>query len=201
MAEEPTIEHVTFTVRPGQTLGVIGSTGVGKSTLLGAINALIPATTGATMSGRIRVAGRDITGVRPRELADLVGFVGQNPLAGFVTDVTPWAPSTRLTTAEPTARACRLASSQRKPVSSRQKTTVSTALKQQFARMEQRHEKMKERWEQHRAACLIEGEGGARTAEQMFAMIDALSETADERAEEILGELYDYADRIVPELG
>ncbi|HGL4261513.1 periplasmic heavy metal sensor [Burkholderia dolosa] len=33
-----------------------------------------------------------------------------------------------------------------------QKTTVSTALKQQFARMEQRHDKMKERWEQHRAA-------------------------------------------------
>ena len=30
-------------------------------------------------------------------------------------------------------------------------------------------------------------------------MIDALSETADERAEEILGELYDYADGIVPE--
>ncbi|WP_175690381.1 periplasmic heavy metal sensor [Burkholderia anthina] len=33
-----------------------------------------------------------------------------------------------------------------------QKTTVSTALKQQFARMAQRHEKMKERWQQHRAA-------------------------------------------------
>ncbi|MBY4868444.1 periplasmic heavy metal sensor [Burkholderia anthina] len=33
-----------------------------------------------------------------------------------------------------------------------QKTTVSTALKQQFARMEQRHEKMKEHWQQHRAA-------------------------------------------------
>ncbi|WP_176041729.1 periplasmic heavy metal sensor [Burkholderia stabilis] len=33
-----------------------------------------------------------------------------------------------------------------------QKTTVSTALKQQFAKMEQRHEKMKERWQQHRAA-------------------------------------------------
>lgn len=31
-----------------------------------------------------------------------------------------------------------------------QKTMVSTAIKQQFARMEQRHEKMKERWEQHR---------------------------------------------------
>ncbi|MEK6352541.1 MAG: periplasmic heavy metal sensor [Burkholderia cenocepacia] len=34
-----------------------------------------------------------------------------------------------------------------------QKTMVSTALKQQFAKMEQRHEKMKERWEQHRAAA------------------------------------------------
>lgn len=33
-----------------------------------------------------------------------------------------------------------------------QKTAVSTALKQQFARMDQRHDKMKERWEQHRAA-------------------------------------------------
>ncbi|KVL89506.1 periplasmic heavy metal sensor [Burkholderia stagnalis] len=33
-----------------------------------------------------------------------------------------------------------------------QKTTVSTAIKQQYARMEQRREKMKERWEQHRQA-------------------------------------------------
>lgn len=56
-----------------------------------------------------------------------------------------------------------------------------------------------QRWQQHRAACLIEGEGGTRTAEQMFAMIDALSETADERAEEILGDLYDYADGMLPE--
>jgi exodeoxyribonuclease-1 len=56
-----------------------------------------------------------------------------------------------------------------------------------------------QRWEQHRAACLIEGQGGARTAEQMFAMIDALSESVDERGEEILGELYDYASNLVPE--
>ncbi|MEM5439069.1 periplasmic heavy metal sensor [Paraburkholderia diazotrophica] len=31
-----------------------------------------------------------------------------------------------------------------------QKTTVSTTLKQHFAKMEQRHEKMRERWEKHR---------------------------------------------------
>lgn len=56
------------------------------------------------------------------------------------------------------------------------------------------------RWQQRCAAALIDGEGGARTAAQMFAEIDALSETVeDERAEEILGALYDYAEAIVPE--
>lgn len=57
----------------------------------------------------------------------------------------------------------------------------------------------RQRWEAHRAACLIDGRGGARTAEQMFARIDELSETADERGEEILGELYDYGCALVPE--
>ncbi|MEX3858768.1 protein CpxP [Paraburkholderia youngii] len=34
-----------------------------------------------------------------------------------------------------------------------QKTTVSTAIKQRFSRMEQRHEKMRERWEHHQGAA------------------------------------------------
>ena len=57
-----------------------------------------------------------------------------------------------------------------------------------------------QRWQAHRAACLLEGTGGARTAEQMLAQIDTLSETVDERGEEILGELYDWASAIVPEV-
>ena len=55
-------------------------------------------------------------------------------------------------------------------------------------------------WEAHRAARLFEGAGGARTIDQSFQEIDALSETADERAEAILGALYDYAEMIAPEL-
>jgi len=54
-------------------------------------------------------------------------------------------------------------------------------------------------WEEHRAARLFDGAGGARTIEQLFGEIDALSETADERAEEILGALYDYAESIAPD--
>ena len=53
-------------------------------------------------------------------------------------------------------------------------------------------------WEQHRAEKLFDGKDGARTIEQLFSEIDALSEDADERAEEILGALYDYAESIAP---
>ena len=55
-----------------------------------------------------------------------------------------------------------------------------------------------ETWEQHRAARLHEGLGNAMTVEQFFERIDQLSEDADERSEEILGALYDYAEHITP---
>jgi exodeoxyribonuclease-1 len=55
-----------------------------------------------------------------------------------------------------------------------------------------------ERWEAHRAARLLAGEGGARNVDALFTEIDALAETADERGEEILGALYEYAEVIAP---
>jgi len=54
------------------------------------------------------------------------------------------------------------------------------------------------RWEAHCMARLIEGEGGACKVDDYFAEIDQLAKTADERAEDILGALYDYAEAIVP---
>src|SRR5437764_8151432 len=65
---------------------VVGSTGSGKSTLLKCINGLVPHFTGGRLAGRVVVDGRDTQHHRPRELADVVGYVGQDPLAGFVTD-------------------------------------------------------------------------------------------------------------------
>jgi exodeoxyribonuclease-1 len=55
------------------------------------------------------------------------------------------------------------------------------------------------RWERERAARLFDGAFGARTVEQFGDAIDQLSETADERGEEILGALYDYAESIAPQ--
>ncbi|MFF0271286.1 ABC transporter ATP-binding protein [Kribbella sp. NPDC004536] len=85
-AREPALREVSFTVPEGELALVIGRTGSGKSTLLRAINGLVPHFTGGTLAGRVLVAGRDTREYRPRDLADVVGMVGQDPMAGFVTD-------------------------------------------------------------------------------------------------------------------
>ena len=56
-----------------------------------------------------------------------------------------------------------------------------------------------ERWQALRVARLLDGEGGALSVDAYFAEIDQLAESADERAEEILGALHDYAETVVPE--
>ncbi|MFG2607746.1 ABC transporter ATP-binding protein [Streptomyces sp. NPDC048514] len=85
-AAEPTVRGVGFEVPEGELVLLIGPSGVGKSTVLGAVSGLVPHFTGGTLSGRVTVAGRDTRRYKPRELADVVGTVGQDPLAHFVTD-------------------------------------------------------------------------------------------------------------------
>ncbi len=82
----PVLRNVDLQLAEGEFVVVAGRTGTGKSTLLGAMNGLVPHFTGGTLLGEVRVAGLDTRTHPPRELADQVGFVGQDPLAGFVTD-------------------------------------------------------------------------------------------------------------------
>ncbi|HEY1093024.1 MAG TPA: exodeoxyribonuclease I [Burkholderiaceae bacterium] len=58
----------------------------------------------------------------------------------------------------------------------------------------------RERWQAHCAARLHEGEGGSTTLSAFFEQIDTLSENADERGQEILGALYDWAESIAPQI-
>ncbi|MFG2131610.1 ABC transporter ATP-binding protein [Streptomyces sp. NPDC048751] len=85
-ASEPTVQGVDFEVPEGELVLLAGPSGVGKSTVLGAVSGLVPHFTGGTLRGRVTVAGRDTRTHKPRELADVVGTVGQDPLSHFVTD-------------------------------------------------------------------------------------------------------------------
>ncbi|MFZ2228261.1 MAG: ATP-binding cassette domain-containing protein [Candidatus Nanopelagicaceae bacterium] len=80
------LEDLSFTVKEGELVLVIGATGSGKSSLLRLINGLIPHHTGGILAGDISVNGLSTREVKPGGLAHLIGIVGQNPINGFVTD-------------------------------------------------------------------------------------------------------------------
>lgn len=84
--ERPILDEVSLTIPEGDLCLVVGRTGVGKSTLLGAVNGMVPHFSGGVLSGRVIVDGRDTRTHRPRDLADVVGMVTQDPVRSFVTD-------------------------------------------------------------------------------------------------------------------
>ena len=85
-AARPALDGVTLEVPEGVFALVTGPTGAGKSTLLRAANGLVPHFTGGTFAGRVRAEGRDTLVHAPRDLADTVVFVPQDPGASFVLD-------------------------------------------------------------------------------------------------------------------
>ncbi|MDE0573868.1 ABC transporter ATP-binding protein/permease [Demequina sp. B12] len=73
-AEEPVLKNITFTARPGTTTAIIGSTGAGKSTLVGLVPRLYDAT-----SGTVRVDGVDVRDLEFEDLWKRMGLVPQRP--------------------------------------------------------------------------------------------------------------------------
>ncbi len=71
-ADAPVLHDVSFRVEPGQTLAIIGSTGAGKTTIVGLIPRLFDATSGA-----VRVGGIDVREADSTELWDGIGLVPQ----------------------------------------------------------------------------------------------------------------------------
>ena len=86
-ADRPTLDRVDLTIGEGELCVVVGPTGSGKTTLLRAVDGLVPHFTGGRLTGEVQVGGRSTRDHPPRELADVVGMVGQDPAASFVTDV------------------------------------------------------------------------------------------------------------------
>ncbi|MBN1581617.1 MAG: ABC transporter ATP-binding protein [Anaerolineae bacterium] len=83
---EPVLCDLTLSIEEGEFVLVVGPSGSGKSTLLRCINGLVPHFYGGTLSGYVRVHGRDPIALEPRRMSELVGFVFQDPEAQAVVD-------------------------------------------------------------------------------------------------------------------
>jgi energy-coupling factor transporter ATP-binding protein EcfA2 len=73
------IDGLDLCVRQGEWLAVMGANDAGKTTLCLLLAGLAPHLTGGEMRGRITVAHRDTSEYPPPALADMVGFVFQEP--------------------------------------------------------------------------------------------------------------------------
>lgn len=73
-AEAPVLRDIDLLARPGETTAVIGSTGSGKSTLIGLVPRLFDTTEGSVLLG-----GKDVRELDPQLVARTVGLVPQQP--------------------------------------------------------------------------------------------------------------------------
>ncbi len=71
-ADEPVLEHITFDIKPNETVAFIGSTGSGKSTIVKLILRLFDVT-----KGRITYNGTDIRDFRQKDIREHIGYVPQ----------------------------------------------------------------------------------------------------------------------------
>lgn len=71
--ERAVLDGVSFHVKPGQTVAIVGPTGSGKSTLVALMARLYDPT-----SGEILLDGRAITGADPADLRRIIGMVPQD---------------------------------------------------------------------------------------------------------------------------
>lgn len=82
-SSKETLSHVSFKVAPGETVGIVGKTGSGKSTLVSLLVRLYDPT-----SGTIRLGGCDLRDVNERKLRKMIALVQQKALlfSGTIAD-------------------------------------------------------------------------------------------------------------------
>ena len=82
-SEALVLSQISFSVKQGESLLLMGASGCGKSTLAYAIAGLIPRAVEAEMSGTIVINGTDISTLAPGEACQQVALVFQDPEAQF----------------------------------------------------------------------------------------------------------------------
>ncbi len=81
------VNGVSFDVAPGDTLGIVGESGCGKTVTSLALLGLVPSPPGRIVGGSIRLAGRDIVGLSDAEMRDVrgrdVSMIFQEPMTAL----------------------------------------------------------------------------------------------------------------------
>jgi len=81
------VNNVSFEILSGQTLGLVGETGAGKTTIALAIMRLLPKTTGKVIQGSIYFDGKDIQALSTREMRAIRGhdisMIFQDPMSSL----------------------------------------------------------------------------------------------------------------------
>jgi len=84
--ELPALHDVSFDVRPGEIVGIVGESGCGKSTLSAALMRLLPPN-GEITSGSVRLGGREVLTLSDEQMRDLrgrdVAMIFQDPLTSL----------------------------------------------------------------------------------------------------------------------
>lgn len=103
-AERPTLQNINFSIKSGETIGVIGGTGSGKTTLIQLVSRLYDVTNGSVKVGGIDVRNYDI-----KTLRDAVSVVLQKNVlfSGTIKENLRWGDKNA--TDEEMIKACRLA--------------------------------------------------------------------------------------------
>lgn len=85
--EEYILKDINFTAKPGETVGIIGGTGSGKSTLIQLIPRLYD-----TTSGEVLIGGKNVKNVSAKELRQKVGVVMQESIlfSGTIRENLKW---------------------------------------------------------------------------------------------------------------
>lgn len=78
-ASEPSLRNINLSVEKGKFVALLGSTGAGKTTLSLCLNGLIPQLLEGKLSGRVRIAGKDVGKTAVQSLAKVLGLVLQDP--------------------------------------------------------------------------------------------------------------------------
>ncbi len=75
---QPALSQVDYVQNIGEAVGICGRSGAGKSSLLFCLNRIIPEFFAGEFSGKVRILGEDISGLRTYQLAEKVGIVLQD---------------------------------------------------------------------------------------------------------------------------